>query len=304
MKLIEQTKLQNHAVRLSAGILGAILMVSGIAACGSSSNDAGASKPSASSSASLGEAAKRVPESLKNKTIKVAVLNDYPPLGFVNDGALAGTGPDLTKAIADDTGLKLEVQVSTATAMIPGLQSNRYDVINAQFQVTDERRKTLDFVTMATSGTAFVVRADSGFTVNSTADLCGRTSATLQGSAEHTKLEDLSKQCQSNGKQAIDIKAFTSNNEGGLALKSSRVDVFTLGAAASSDLVRTSDGKFVLAPFTYAQTLGAIAFPKGSEIAPIFHQAIQDLIANGKYKEIMEKYSMGKFTIPSSELLQ
>lgn len=285
--------------RPAASLLTSALLVAGLAACGASST-APASQPESGSAQSA--AAKLVPESLKGKALSVAVLNNYPPGGFLEGDKLTGYGPDLVRAIAADTGLQINLQPSSFDAIIPGLQSKRWDFGAPPFSLTDERLKVLDLVPIHSSGTVYVVEANSGLNIEKGLDLCGHTVGGVQGITEMKYAAELSTQCEQAGKPAITQKEFGSQNEAVLALSSSRVDIVTTGAATASYLVSNSNEKFNLTPFTYKATTQSIGFIKGSEMGPIISQAMKDLAQNGEYKKILDKYGMAHLAVSDFEV--
>ena len=50
-------------------------------------------------------------------------------------------------------------------AKLPALDSGKYDFGASNFGVTDERRKTIDFVTYINDGQGFATRKDSGLSM-------------------------------------------------------------------------------------------------------------------------------------------
>lgn len=290
--------LRVHAARLSVGTMFAVLFASGVVACGNSVSATTDQTPPTSSSSGAGSAAQMVPDSLKNKTLNVAVLNNYPPGGFMEGAKLTGFGPDLAQAIAADAGLNLNLEVASFDVVIPGLQSKRWDFAIPPFSVTDARLKVLDLIPFMSTGTVFIVGSNSGVSVNSASDLCGRTLGGLQGSNELTAAADLSNQCQQSGKPAITVQAFGSQNEAVLALSSSRVEAVATGAATAGYLVQQNNGKFSLGSFTYQSYFNGIGFAKGNDqLEPVVVQALKDLEANGTYKKILEKYNLSNLAV-------
>ncbi|WP_278257513.1 transporter substrate-binding domain-containing protein [Nocardioides convexus] len=67
---------------------------------------------------------------------------------------------------------------------MPGTQSGKYDVGQANFAVTSERLKVVDFATYVKDGQAFVSNKKSGLDkVTKLTDICGRKVATTPGSS-------------------------------------------------------------------------------------------------------------------------
>lgn len=80
----------------------------------------------------------------ENGKIKIGVFNDKPPFGFVNekgenDGFDVYLGKRLAKDLLGDE-TKVEFVLVDAASRVEFLQSNKVDVILANFTVTPERK--------------------------------------------------------------------------------------------------------------------------------------------------------------------
>lgn len=304
MGFFGQGQLGQRAGRLSVASVCAVLLASGVAACGSSATSSTDNNSPSASSSGLGPAAELVPDSMKNQKIKVAVLNDYAPYGFMEGKDLVGVAPDLTKAIAADTGLDIELEVAAFASIIPGLQADRWDFAIPTFSITEERRKVLDFVSVQKSATGFITRADSGIKISAGADLCGHSIGTPQGTVMVDQLRTLSAQCEQDGKSPIDVQTFATADQPVLALASSRVDAIATATVEFGPIVKQGSGKFEAQPLQHAPVLEGAGFPKESPLAPIVQQAVKDLIANGTYQEILAKYDQAAAEISNPEILK
>ena len=78
--------------------------------------------------------------------IRIAVFGDLPPYGYVkNDGARAGLDVRLGEQIASDLGVKPDWIQVNADSRVDALKSDKVDLVLANFTVTDDRKKVVDF---------------------------------------------------------------------------------------------------------------------------------------------------------------
>jgi polar amino acid transport system substrate-binding protein len=273
------------------------LLAASVTGCGGSTSGAPAkaesasAKPASEYGTALGPAAEKVPVSLKDKAVTVIVPSNYPPSGYMQDGKLVGRWVDLAKEIGVETGLQFKIEPAPSfDVIIPGLQAKRWDFAIPAFSVTDERRKILDFVTIAESGTGFMVRSSSEASIKAASDVCGIKAAVQEASVQATHAEALSKACQESGKPPVNVQTFKSNDDAIQAIASSRADVLITDIGQFALIIPESNGKFRAESFVYSKSPLAIGFPKGSELAPIVHQSVRDLMDQGVYVKIMEKY--------------
>ena len=85
----------------------------------------------------------------KNGKIKVGVFSDKPPFGYVdkngkNQGYDVVLAHRLAKDLLGDEN-KVEFVLVEAASRVEFLQSNKVDVILANFTVTDERKEVVDY---------------------------------------------------------------------------------------------------------------------------------------------------------------
>ena len=91
--------------------------------------------------------------------LRVATFDSNPPFGFVDPktNQIAGLDVDYAKALAAKLGVKLVLQPTNPANRIAFLTSNKVDLVFANFTITDERKKEVDFSTpYFASGTQFI----------------------------------------------------------------------------------------------------------------------------------------------------
>ncbi|CEE90924.1 ABC transporter substrate-binding protein [Xenorhabdus nematophila] len=97
----------------------------------------------------------------KAGTVRIAVFDSNPPFGFIDPQTkkLAGYDVEIANAIAIDLGVKLELRPTNPANRIPLLSSKKIDLIAANFTVTDERAKQVDFsIPYFATGQKFIAR--------------------------------------------------------------------------------------------------------------------------------------------------
>jgi polar amino acid transport system substrate-binding protein len=78
--------------------------------------------------------------------VRIAVFGDLPPYGYVkNDGSRAGLDVTLGQKIATDLGVKPEWVQVNADSRVDALNSDKVDLVLANFTVTEDRKKVVDF---------------------------------------------------------------------------------------------------------------------------------------------------------------
>ncbi|MNB84665.1 ABC transporter glutamine-binding protein GlnH precursor [compost metagenome] len=127
--------------KLITGIIAASMLLVGLTACGNSDNNAGANSSSSKFDS--------IEQLKKNDKIRIGVFADKPPFGYVDsEGKNQGFDVYIAKRFAKDLlgdESKAEFILVDAASRVAYLESNKVDIIMANFTVTDERKEKVDF---------------------------------------------------------------------------------------------------------------------------------------------------------------
>jgi polar amino acid transport system substrate-binding protein len=282
------------------------LAILALAGCGSSSSSSTTSSPTPTTtvaSALNTEIAAKVPAAIKSKgTLDVATEAQYAPNEFLaSDGhTIIGMDPDLVTALAEVMGLKASFTNANFEAIIPGLADGRYDLGASSFTDTKEREKTVDFVDYFKAGISFYAKSTANPGVETVGDLCGKTVAVEKGTVELEESEAQSKKCTKAGKKSVTVLSFPGQNAVNLAVSSARAELGMADSPVVAYQIKQSNGGFKLIGKTYAFAPYGLAIPKTSGMTQPIFDALKVLIADGKYKQILEKWGIqeGAITEP------
>ncbi|CAM2165112.1 polar amino acid transport system substrate-binding protein [Paraburkholderia sacchari] len=111
--------------------------------------------------ASTAAHADRLDDIKRAGVLRVAAFDSNPPFGFVDpkNNRIVGLDLDYANAVAKRLGVKLEVQPTNPANRIAFLKSGKVDLVFANFTITDERKKEVDFSTpYFASGTQFIAK--------------------------------------------------------------------------------------------------------------------------------------------------
>ncbi|SET04889.1 transporter substrate-binding domain-containing protein [Paenibacillus sp. NFR01] len=156
--------------KIAAGVL-SILLLGGIVGCSSGNNDKNAESGS-------------IAAIKKADTIKIGIFADDAPFCYQDaDGTFKGYDVEFGKRIAKELlgdENKITWVVVNPADRIPYLQTDKADLMLADFTVTEERAKSVDFTLPYEKVSLGVVSKDSA-PINSPEDLKGKTLAVNTG---------------------------------------------------------------------------------------------------------------------------
>ncbi|WP_406150331.1 ABC transporter substrate-binding protein [Streptomyces sp. NBC_01012] len=251
------------------------------------------------------DAAKLLPAKVRTAgTLTIAAAAGSPPSGaaYLEDGkTLAGVDVDFADAVAKALGLKPKREVAAFEAILPALGSGKYDLGTGNFGVTDERRKTIDFVTYINDGQGFAVRDDSDLKkVTDLTQLCGLTVATGAGTTFEATLDDNDQLCEDAGRKPYEVKTYADPSAVWISLQQGRSDIvmntingLRYGVAQLKGLRFLNEYKRLDVGFV---------FKKGTPLAPAFQAAVNGLKADGTYDRILKKWGTTGSAIETSQI--
>jgi len=156
----------------------------GMAGCGGSSEDA-----AATDIASDAEGFRTLDQIKESGTVIIGVFSDKAPFGYVDDaGEYQGYDVEFANRLVTDLGTQVEWVATDPANRVPFLESNKVDIILANFTVTDERAEKVDFSLPYMKVQLGVVSPDSAL-VKSVDDLAGKTLIVVKGTTAETFFE-------------------------------------------------------------------------------------------------------------------
>ncbi|MEU6482100.1 ABC transporter substrate-binding protein [Streptomyces sp. NPDC047017] len=247
-------------------------------------------------------AAALLPPGTSDLTIAYAIGSTPPGTSFLGDGkTLAGQDVDFANAVAKALGVKLKTRQASFEAILPALDSGKYDIGAGNFGVTDKRRRTIDFVTYINDGQGFATRKDSKLgKVTDLRQLCGLDIATGAGTTFEATLEQNKHLCTDAGKKAYRVQTYAEDGALWSSLQQGRSDVVMSTINGLRYSVAHQPGLKFLNEFHRLDV--GFAFKKGTELAPAFRAAVNRLIADGTYKKILDKWGTTDSAIKTSRI--
>jgi polar amino acid transport system substrate-binding protein len=223
--------------------------------------------------------------------LKIGTEGAYPPFNnLTSDGKLEGFDIDIARALCEEMKAECEFVTQDWDGIIPALQAGKFDAIIASMSITDERKKQVDFTNKYyNTPPAIAVPKDSDIKGVTKEDLAGKTIG-VQGSTTHSNFSEATF-TDSN------VKLYPTAEEFKLDIINGRLDAVNDDVIVLQEWLATPEGACckilgTIKPVVEIHGPGAgIAIRKGeTALAEKFNTAIDAIRANGKYKEINDKY--------------
>ena len=221
------------------------------------------------------------------ETLKMGIEAAYPPF---NNKDASGNVVGFDKEIGDALCAKMKVECTVVTSdwdgIIPALNAKKFDFLISSMSITDERKQAVDFTDPYYSNKLqFIAPKDKEFKTDKDS-LKGKTIGTQRATLAGTWLEDTYG-------DDIKVSLYDTQENAYLDLTSGRVDGILADKYANYDWLKSDAGKnyeFKGDPVVESDEIG-IAVRKGdNELRNKLNAAIKEIVADGTYKKINDKY--------------
>ncbi|ATG56125.1 amino acid-binding protein [Brachybacterium ginsengisoli] len=238
------------------------------------------------------------PEIAESGVLRVGIGSEsFAPLSFLADDntTYIGSEVDTARLVADTLGLDLELVLTSWDNWPLKLEAGDFDVVHFNVGVTAERLEKFDFASYRAAYVAFLVTKGSELRLSDADSISGRIIAVSAATTQERILIDWNAELEAAGKEPAELKNYSTSADTLLALGSGRVDASfgpyptqTFIAARRDDVElqgRVEEGW----PDT---TLIAATFDRGSGLAEPYAAALNALIADGTYAQVLERWQI------------
>jgi len=210
---------------------------------------------------------------------------------FVDENKnIVGFDIDLVNAIAQEMGFKAEFKNTAWDGIFAGLESGDYDAIISSVSCTDERKAKYDCSDpYVNAGQAVVVRIDET-TINSEADLPGKTAGAQIGTTGALAVGDI---------EGAVLKEYDTIDLAFQDLSLETLDAVVVDNPVAAQYVLTSEtfkGKFKIVGKPFTEEYYGMLVNKGenTELLRLFNEGLAKIKANGTYDKIYAKWISGE----------
>jgi polar amino acid transport system substrate-binding protein len=278
-RLKEVQQLQMKAVFTACVLLGTAFL----AACGGG----GGTAPAA------GKSCITAPSTVVTTgTLTIGSDVSYPPQEFMKQNVPTGFDLDVGAALASKMCLKSAVVNQTFDSIIPALNAKKFDVIMSAMTITDARKQTVSFVPYFNAGEALVAKKGSSLHITNLSQLCGRTVAAEEGTAEKDEVTtSVNPKCAS-GKQ-VNLKTFQTDTEALEQLRKGTVDVhFTDSPVAEYEVKQEPGALKIVSPVLEVAPEGIAVRKDDTQMLDAVQKAFKAIEGDGTYHNLLVKWGV------------
>jgi polar amino acid transport system substrate-binding protein len=233
-----------------------------------------------------------VPDSalIKPGTLVMSTNPTLPPMQFVDsDGELKGMRITLGNEIAERLCLEPEYIRIEFSAMIPGLQAGRWDIINTGIFWTEERAGMMQMIPYESQAISISVASGNPLGISEPEDLAGKVVGVEIGGFEEAKLKLLSEDLAGQGLEAIDVRTFDNFATAYQALRAGQTDATVSIDSTAAEYAQR--GEFDRAISGLFATPVALAMAN-EELADAVLEVLNEMMEDGSYKALLDEFGV------------
>lgn len=220
--------------------------------------------------------------------LKMATNPTLPPLQYVDsEGKLKGMRIELGEEIAKRLCLKPDYTRIEFSAMVPGLQGGRWDMINTGIFFTPARAKMMYMIPYENQAISVSVVPTNSSKIQKIEDLAGKSVGVEIGGFEETTIRKISKALEAKGLKPVEIHTFDNFTVAFQALRAQQVSAVISIDAVAADYQHK--GMFTQVVSGLEPTPVAIAF-KDAHLAEATAKVLNQMRADGSLDALFKKY--------------
>ncbi|WP_028603336.1 ABC transporter substrate-binding protein [Ottowia thiooxydans] len=243
--------------------------------------------------------ADRLGDIKKAGVVRVAAFDANPPFGSVDGKTrkIVGLDVDYANALAKKLGVKLEIVPTNPANRIPLLTSGKVDLVLANFTITEERTKVVNFsIPYFASGTQFIAKKG---TLKSPEQLSGLRIGVDKGTTNEIQLRDKFPQAT--------LVAYDDTPFAFTALRNGNVQAISQdGPKLIGLLANVPDReKYEIPPFAISQDYIGVGVPKGeTALTEFVNTTLRELEANGQAQRVYDTWFGPKTKTPLKRIFK
>ncbi|WP_193105147.1 transporter substrate-binding domain-containing protein [Brachybacterium sp. FME24] len=246
------------------------------------------------------------PEIAESGVLRVGINGaSAAPLSFLADDnqTYIGSEIDIARIVADKLGLDFELKLTTWENWPLKLEAGEFDVVHANIGINAERLQKFDFASYRAAYMSFLVAKGADFQLEDAESLSGRLIAVSAATNQERILTEWNAQLESAGKEPAVLKHYSSDADTLLALGSGRIDGYLSPYASLSFVTARRDDLELQGKINAGwpdETLVAGTFPAGTGLVEAYAAALNALIADGTYTQVLERWQLTEEALPAS----
>lgn len=209
----------------------------------------------------------------------------FAPFEYVGEnGEVVGVDIEIAQAIADKLGRELQIKNMSFDGALLEVQSGKIDLVAAGVNITEERKKKMDFSEpYYKSSQVAVVNAETPAITNI-------KEGAFEGKILGAQLGTTADIWATENAKAAEVRTYKQLAVAITDLQQNKIDAIIIDDIVANEMVASTDGTVKVLDGKIIEEETALALPKDSELMPVVNEVIKEMKEEGKIDELFKKH--------------
>jgi polar amino acid transport system substrate-binding protein len=234
-------------------------------------------------------------------TLVIGTDAEYAPNEYKNEaGEPIGWGIEIAEGIAAKLGLEPEYQIAKFDNIIPSVAGGKVDIGESSFTITAERQQQVDFVNYYNTGIQWASATGTDVDPN---NACGLKVAVQATTVEDTEeIPAKNDACVAAGKPPIEKQKYDTQAEATNAVVLGKADALSADTPVTGYAIAQTEDKLQPAGDAFDEAPYGIVVAQGSELTTAVQAALQSMIDDGSYQDILDEWGVAAGAIDEATI--
>lgn len=236
--------------------------------------------------------------------MEVATEDNYAPFNFIENGEAKGFNADMLEELRDYADFEIRQEILPWTGLLAAVSNDQYDMALTGASVSDERLRVFNYTPPYASAQHFYIKRADDDSLQSVADLSGKTLGVQAGSVLLSRLPELEQMLEEQDGELGEVVEYESYPEAFADLANGRLDYVIDSAVPVNTLVASKPEIFAKGQAVSGAGYVSWPIPKDSpELLDYMTEFLAHMQESGRLAELQEKWFGESFSdLPSKPL--
>ncbi|MDV6318278.1 transporter substrate-binding domain-containing protein [Chromohalobacter sp. HP20-39] len=242
-------------------------------------------------SLSLPALAADLPEIQERGYMEVATEDNYAPFNFIEAGNAKGFNADMLEELRDYADFEIRQDILPWTGLLAAVSNDQYDMALTGASVSDERLRVFNYTPPYASAQHFAIKRAGDDSLQSVADLSGKTLGVQAGSVLLSRLPELKTMLEEKDGELGEVVQYASYPEAFADLANGRLDYVIDSAVPVNTLVASKPDVFAKGPAVSGAGYVSWPIPKDSpKLLDYMTGFLDHMKETGRLAELQKKW--------------
>lgn len=217
----------------------------------------------------------------EKEALYVGTNPEFYPFEYLEKGEMKGFDIEFMEKIGEELGREIKWKQMAFDGLLPALQSEKIDLIIAGMTATEDRKKFVNFSKSYYTSIQMIITNKETNDINSLESMKGKDIGVILGYTGDVVVSEI---------EGVNVKRYNGAGEAVMALKSGKLDAVVLDSEPAKNYVKQNKSLKLIKTKLEKEEYAIAINKKDKELTNEIDKALDKLLKNGTYNELIKKY--------------